>query len=158
MAALNDRNYMVTRVVTDTATIVIYDLGRLKHRLDDPCDWWSVPKNEVLEINQGNALFVATGYDCGFDIEIVTSDPLPDTLVVRALIKNDSGCFFIGAGEYVSGDGFEPKAEHGNVFVDYPAGVYRVSSWMDGPVKVCVQFAKVARFAPNSFTDSPRIG
>src|SRR3954468_18952601 len=114
---------MLTRLSTGTATLVMYDLARLQHRVDDTCDWWSDPDEELAEVNQGNALFVSTGCDGAFEIHLVTSDPPNEgSVVVKALLKNDSGRFFVGAAEYVSGEGREPTAEHGSVFVKYPAG------------------------------------
>ena len=36
-------------IQTDTATLVIYDLMSLKHRINDDADWWSLPENKVEE-------------------------------------------------------------------------------------------------------------
>lgn len=41
---------------TGTASVVIYDLESLRHRLDDDVDWWADPKAELDEINQRNVL------------------------------------------------------------------------------------------------------
>lgn len=48
---------------TDTATICIYDIDALKHRLNDDADWWSVEKDELEEVNKGNVMFVNIGND-----------------------------------------------------------------------------------------------
>jgi len=103
---------MQTRIATDTATIVIFDPERLKHRLEDTCDWWSVPDEEVAEINEGNVLFLSTGTDGVYDVEVGTSEPVAGVNVVEAAIKNQSGRFFVGAGEYTSGEGLEPTANN----------------------------------------------
>ncbi|MBK4561781.1 hypothetical protein JJP84_24765, partial [Enterobacter hormaechei] len=50
-------------IQTDTATLVIYDLMSLKHRINDDADWWSLPEDEVEEINKGNVLFLNVGDD-----------------------------------------------------------------------------------------------
>ncbi|WP_307718144.1 DUF6386 family protein, partial [Enterobacter hormaechei] len=42
---------------------MIYDLVSLKHRVNDDAEWWSLPENEVEEINKGNVLFLNLGYD-----------------------------------------------------------------------------------------------
>jgi hypothetical protein len=39
-------------IYTSTSTIVVYDLGALKHRLDDDVDWWADPTEELVEISQ----------------------------------------------------------------------------------------------------------
>ncbi|WWM60110.1 DUF6386 family protein [Paenibacillus tundrae] len=44
--------------ITDTATMCIYDLGTLKHRLQDTVDWWSIPEDELAEVNAGHCLFI----------------------------------------------------------------------------------------------------
>ena len=42
------------KFTTDTATIAVFDPERLHHRLTDSADWWSIPADEVAEINRGN--------------------------------------------------------------------------------------------------------
>jgi hypothetical protein len=147
---------MQTRIATDTATIVIFDPERLKHRLEDTCDWWSVPDEEVAEINEGNVLFLSTGTDGVYDVEVGTSEPVAGVNVVEAAIKNQSGRFFVGAGEYTSGEGLEPTAKYGNIFVEFPPGIYRVSAWLTG-TKVNLSISPVNEFRRNEFTDSPSI-
>ncbi|MDR6110526.1 hypothetical protein QE451_002187 [Paenibacillus sp. SORGH_AS338] len=49
------------QVMTDTATLCIYDLQALKHRLEDTSDWWSIPEDELLEVNLGNIAFLNVG-------------------------------------------------------------------------------------------------
>ena len=43
-----------TAIRTDTATLAVFDALRLKHRLTDDPDWWSIPEDEVNEINSGS--------------------------------------------------------------------------------------------------------
>ena len=57
-------------VQTDTATLVIYDLMSLKHRIDNDADWWSLPEVEIEEINKGNVLFLNLGEDGTYKIHI----------------------------------------------------------------------------------------
>jgi len=40
----------IISIQTDTATLVIYDLMSLKHRINDDVDWWSLPEDELEEI------------------------------------------------------------------------------------------------------------
>lgn len=58
--------YAMTKILniqTNTATLVIYDLMSLKHRINDDADWWSLSEDEVEEINKGNVLFLNLGDD-----------------------------------------------------------------------------------------------
>ncbi|EOC3625773.1 DUF6386 family protein [Enterobacter hormaechei] len=55
---------------TNTATVVIYDLVSLKHRVNDDADWWSLPEDEVVEINKGNVLFLNVGDDGTYKVYI----------------------------------------------------------------------------------------
>ncbi|WP_276311056.1 DUF6386 family protein [Paenibacillus silvae] len=48
---------------TDTATLCCYDLAALEHRLEDTADWWSIPEDELQEVNAGNCLFLNLGDD-----------------------------------------------------------------------------------------------
>ncbi|HYE20379.1 MAG TPA: DUF6386 family protein [Tepidisphaeraceae bacterium] len=123
---------MRTRFKTDTATLIVVDPACVRHRLDDDADWWSIPADEVGEVNRGNALFVNLGSDGVYDLEITDQVPPPDAARADALIRNESGRFFVGAGEYMTSEGMEPEAAYGNVFVDRPPGTYRAVVWMTG--------------------------
>lgn len=48
-------------VITDTATVVIFDLKAVRHRISDTPDWWSIVQDEILETNSGNIAF----FECG---------------------------------------------------------------------------------------------
>lgn len=50
-------------MVTDTATLCLYDLAALKHRVEDTSDWWSIPEDELAEVNAGHCLFLNLGAD-----------------------------------------------------------------------------------------------
>lgn len=69
-------------MVTDTATLCLYDLAALKHRLEDTSDWWSIPVDELAEVNAGHCLFLNLGadgvYEVGWSLEDVEEDSDPD--------------------------------------------------------------------------------
>ncbi|MEQ9902811.1 MULTISPECIES: DUF6386 family protein [Pectobacterium] len=92
-------------IFTDTATIVIFDLQSLKHRITDTADWWSIEEDEIDEINNGNAVFLNLGSDGEYLINIV--EYLNDYDGV-AYINAPSGNIFIGAGEDTTGGDLEP--------------------------------------------------
>jgi len=90
---------------TDTATLSIFDLASLKHRVNDTPDWWSIPEDEIDEINKGNVLFLNLGTDGEYLVEIIDdTNQEYDTL----FIKVPTGKVFIGAGEDTSGGDLEP--------------------------------------------------
>lgn len=92
-------------IQTDTATLVVYDLMCLKHRIDDDADWWSIPEDELEEINKGNAIFLNLGEDGNYTVHI--KDTLDDS-VGTLFLNVPSGKVFIGAGEDVTGGDLEP--------------------------------------------------
>jgi hypothetical protein len=123
---------MQTRFMTDTATLIVVDPACVRHRLDDDADWWSIPTEEVAEVNLGNALFVNLGCDGIYNLEITGEAAPADVKWVDALVRNESGRFFVGAGEYMTSGGCEPEAVYGNVFIERPPGAYRVLVWIVG--------------------------
>ncbi|MBI0552028.1 DUF6386 family protein [Pectobacterium parmentieri] len=92
-------------IFTDTATIVIFDLQSLKHRITDTANWWSIEEDEIDEINNGNAVFLNLGSDGEYLINIVESLNDYDDV---AYINVPSGNIFIGAGEDTTGGDLEP--------------------------------------------------
>ena len=34
-------------IVTGTATVCVFDPALVRHKLDDDCDWWSLPGAEL---------------------------------------------------------------------------------------------------------------
>jgi hypothetical protein len=143
--------------MTDTATVVIFDPVRLEFKLTEPCDWWSIPQDEVAEVNLGNVLFLGLGSDGVYEIEVVDQLPSDASPVVAANLINDSGRFFIGSGEWTTGDGLGPEEKYGNVFVEYAPGSYKVSSCLIDGYRVFLSIQKTDQFTKNTFTDSPMI-
>ncbi|MNW31595.1 hypothetical protein D3C74_85200 [compost metagenome] len=92
-------------IVTDTSTVAIFDLAAIRHRFDDTSDWWSIPEDELDEMNQGHILFLGVGHDGEFHIEIVDQLENVDGLLH---IKAPSGQIFVGAGEDTTGGELEP--------------------------------------------------
>ena len=93
-------------IVTGTATLAIFDLLALQHRMTDACDWWSLVEDELLEINRGNAAFLGLGSDGIYHIEIVEKLIHYDGFLYLSV---PSGRVFIGAGEDTTGGDLEPN-------------------------------------------------
>lgn len=109
--------------VTDTATLVIFDLKELKHRLLDDADWWSVPAEELREVNEGHAAFFNLGADGRYRVRVSRIDG--DTSGVSCRISCPSGNVYIGAGEEVTSDGLEPDLSRGGKFLEMEPGNYQ---------------------------------
>lgn len=107
--------------VTDTATMCVFDLACLKHRLEDNADWWSIPSAEIQEVNNGNVAFLNLECDGKYAVSIVDTIDVPD---VRVNLKFNSGRVFFGTAEEVSSDGLEPEALRGGMFLEFPVGFY----------------------------------
>ncbi|WP_308352508.1 DUF6386 family protein [Serratia marcescens] len=102
---------------TDTATLSIFDLVSLKHRVSDDADWWSIPEDELEEVNKGNVLFLNLGEDDQYTVRVV--DNISENY--KSLFLNvPSGKVFVGAGEDTSGGGLEPDGS------DYMSGVFLI--------------------------------
>jgi hypothetical protein len=147
---------MRSRFKTDTATLIVVDPACVRHRLDDDADWWSIPADEVGEVNRGNALFVNLGSDGVYELDVTTEFPPSDAKRADALIRNESGRFFVGAGEYMTSEGMEPEAVYGNIFVDRPPGTYRAVVWMIGST-LFVNLTPSAGPAVNALPATPRV-
>lgn len=109
-------------IYTSTSTIVVYDLGALKHRLDDDVDWWADPAEELVEIGRRNLLIAGLGSDGFYDVELVDEESAGQ----RYSLSFPTGRVFIGPGEMLTGGGDEPAPQHGGMFLDYEPGDYTI--------------------------------
>ena len=148
---------MKTKIFTDTATVVIFDPARLHHRRSDDGDWWSIEREELIEVNDGNALFLGVGSDGVYEIEVAGDFSPTACRTVSACLKVESGKLFIGAGEWTTGADLEPEATHGNVIIDVPPGAYQVYAWMRTHSCVCLRLDPVAVFLRNDFHKSQKL-
>lgn len=147
---------MRSRFKTDTATLIVVDPACVRHRLDDAADWWSIPADEVGEVNRGNALFVNLGADGVYDLNITAEYPPTGAKCAEALVRNESGRFFVGGGEYMTSEGMEPEAVYGNVFVELPPGTYRAVVWKTGTT-LSVNLTPSVGPAVNALPATPRV-
>ncbi len=152
---------MITkRIATSTAAFCVFDLEALTHRLADSCDWWSIERDELAEINAGNCLIFGTGYDGGFEFEVTTGSALssPD---VEVVIRAPSGKIYLGAGEDISGEEDQPEenSEHyAGLFLHLEVGNYVVSVKKAGAATIEIGLQPTDREASNRVEQSPRIG
>jgi hypothetical protein len=122
---------------TDTATMCIFDLAALKHRLSDDADWWSIPRAELEEVNLGNVAFLGLGEDGSYSVTIVDHVDGP---TISTNINVPSGQIFLGAAEEVTGDELEPEALRGGAFLRIPTGIYNIRAKRDEN-KISISFS-----------------
>lgn len=111
---------------TDTATLAIFDLHAIAHRKSDTADWWSVPDDELDEVNKGNIAFLGLINDGVYVVNLVDDVDDPD---ITVCINCPSGNIFIGAGEDTTGGDLEPDSSDyisGKIMI-IPIGYYKVS-------------------------------
>jgi len=147
---------MRTTVTTDTSTIVIFDPECMQHRLNEVADWWSLPGDELLEINRANAAFLNVHRDGAYELEVVAHDDSTEA-DVEFVLRNTSGRFFFGAGEMMTSAGLQPEAMYGNVFIEAKPGLYLVRAReRDG--KVSVSLMPTQHDSSNTFSKLLRLG
>ena len=110
--------------VTDTATLCVFDLQALRHRLHDDADWWTVPDEELKEVNDGNVAFIGLGEDGRYKLDVVETLDNGDG---QLYLHCPSGRIFLGAGEEVTSDGLEPEALRGGTFLALVPGTYQLT-------------------------------
>lgn len=112
--------------MTDIATLAIFDLQAIRHRKSDTADWWSIPDDELEEMNKGNIAFIGLGNDGFYTINLCDNIEEPD---VKINISCPSGEVFIGAGEDTTGGDLEPddpQYRAGDI-ISLPIGNYEIS-------------------------------
>jgi hypothetical protein len=140
--------------ITDTATMCIFDLLALKHRLRDTPDWWSIEREELAEMNGGNVAFVGLGSDGEFSV--VNNEDGNFENPVTCHLNCPSGRIFVGAGEEVTSDGLEPECLRGGIFLVRPPGFYVVKVAGNGRKSIQLSIAP-SRHGTNSFDSRLRL-
>ncbi|MCX7290530.1 DUF6386 family protein [Janthinobacterium sp.] len=138
--------------MTGTATLCVFDPALVRHKLEDDCDWWSIPSAELAAVNGGQVAFFNVGGDGAYDLVVHDELAEPHVSVHLAIA---SGRVFIGAGADVTGGGLEPDTAYGGIFVDVPVGACRVQAHRDG-ARISLAFVPDAR-SSNTFGDLVRI-
>lgn len=141
-------------VITDTATLAVFDVQAIRHRVADTFDWWSIQSDEILEVNAGNIAFLNLSEDGKYEVNIVDQLEAPSGGVY---LKVPTGRVFIGAGEDTSGGGLEPDDSDSvqGEFHDIEAGNYLMSYKIEGKA-VFLAFSPSSK-STNVFTDSVRL-
>ncbi|WP_260989847.1 DUF6386 family protein [Paenibacillus xylanexedens] len=114
---------------TDTATLCCYDLASLEHRLQDTPDWWSIPDDELEEVNAGHCLFLNLGEDGTYEVHWNVQETVLETgseAEPRQVyyFQVPSGTVYLGAADDVSGGELEPDELSQGVFLQLKSGNY----------------------------------
>ena len=90
-------------VVTDVATIALFDPVIIEKYKDEEPDWW-IEYNDIKEVQQGQATLVSTGFDGSFCIRI-TTEGLTDTEKLYATHVLEDLAVEVVSGKLYCGDG-----------------------------------------------------
>jgi|SRR5690606_2625852 len=75
-------------VQTDTATVAVFDMGTLQHRVDDDGDWWTMDVSAEPEVAFGKICIVSVGDDGVHQMRVTTEGLTPD----EPLKEGSSSC------------------------------------------------------------------
>ena len=136
--------------VTDTATLCVFDVASLRHRINDDGDWWTVLDEELIEVNEGNVAFIGLREDGKYILEISKSLDGEDCAVI---LNCPSGRVFLGAAEEATGNGLEPVAIRGGTFLTVAPGRYRLTVHRKSERAIAVSLQPTDEVAKNRFTN-----
>ena len=142
-------------VITETATLAIFDLAAIRHRMSDTFDWWSIQSDEIYEMNEGNIAFLNLGEDGKYLVKVLAE--LPNALG-SIFLSIPSGSLFIGAGEDTAGGGMEPDGSDAiqGACIAFAPGNYQMGFAFECGL-IMLSFAR-AESHRNNFSDSIRLG
>jgi hypothetical protein len=142
--------------VTDTAMLCVFDVAALQHRLADDCDWWTVPADELAEVNKGNVACGGLPTDGKYAVNVTAEPPLRVAEV--ALVLNcPSGRVFVGAGEEVTANGSQPRAMRGGAFLKVRPGTYRLTVGRSGEDTLLLHLGECGGVAVNHLKNPVRL-
>jgi hypothetical protein len=110
---------------TDTATLAVFDPSCLTHRLNQNDDWWSVPDQEINEVNSGNICIVGLDEDGIYDVDVKFGDITVQKPSIESLLRGRRR-LYIGPGEDIVAGGIGPDQMRnpGGKFIDVTEGTY----------------------------------
>lgn len=118
-------------IVTDTATIAIFDLASLEHRIHDDSDWWTCELFPELqkELKQNNLYLINTKFDGQFEVAIV-NEPSQSNY---SKLKCRSRKLFIVCGEEIPSEGLTPQCLRGGTEITVESSIVNVAHFTRGP-------------------------
>lgn len=131
-------------VMTDTATLAVFDPALRREPLEGGADWWDLPLNEIPEVARGDMVMLSLGSDGVYQVRITDGEL---TAVERAYaaatigglgLRVASGKLVLGGGEALP-DPDEPpgRVDPRCTVLAAPAGGFNVDAyridWRDSP-------------------------
>ena len=144
----------VFEFVTDTATLSVFDLQALAHRIGDDPDWWCSSEAELAELNAGNAALVGLGADGAF--RGIVSEPGSFVPTYSFVLNCPSGKVFVGAGEETTSDGMEPDCTLGGMLMELAPGSYAFYIAAEGG-ELRLAWERLSGKASNAFESAIRL-
>ncbi|HMA33072.1 MAG TPA: DUF6386 family protein, partial [Chloroflexia bacterium] len=86
----------IVTILTDAATVGIFDPKQLIPHFNDEAGWWAAPTPELQELNKGTLMVVYLGADGYYDLHIHDGILRSNGLAVTAKVRCSSGQLFIG--------------------------------------------------------------
>jgi hypothetical protein len=142
---------------TDTATLAVYDLESLKHRLNDNAGWWADKVACLQEINSGHLIYIRLGSDGVYTVQVKDGLEKNDSLALEFEIQSHSGKIYIGAGEWITSDGYEPDGSEGGGFILCDEGAYQFTVTKIGDFDVHINFSPILHNPNNRYDKVPKL-
>lgn len=100
-------------VQTDTATVALFDMATLQHRVDDDGDWWTIAVSAEPEVASGKVCIVSVADDGVHQVRVTTEGLTPDERayacdVAKCGLEVSSGRVHVLGGEWLPGEGLTP--------------------------------------------------
>ena len=117
-------------ITTDAATIAVFDLEALRHRIDDDGDWWTSPLFPELQAELGghNLYLIDTRADGTFHAKVVQNDRMND----GAYLNTPSRSVYIVSGEEIPGEGLIPECLRGGIELRIDSDCLHVKHTLSG--------------------------
>lgn len=147
----------IIEFATDVATICVFDPERLKHRLSDVADWWTIDSQALEEINKGNAILLDVFSDGYYSIYIHDGPVSSKDRAIEARINCPTGNLYIGPGEMVTGEGLEPDPELGGSMISIKSGNYLLTIANQGIHKIEIGIVTISNDYTNNFSELPKL-
>lgn len=149
---INKNNLISFSVASDVALISIFDPLALEHRFRDRKDWWIDNSELVREMNRGNGIFLATGFDGYFEVLVHGKSPRIKSSVLSMKLVCEGGLMYVGG--YPNDGLSKVQSPFGGDYFSCEKGVYNVEIRKRSNV-IDLSFSQVDIFSRNGFENIP---
>jgi len=130
---------------SDTSTICVFDLESLAHYRNDDGDSWTIPEDEIRELNQGNLIIAGLPNDGVFNVKVSDKGEVNAKHKVVANLKCPSGKVFVGDGAHITGDDIDPTdwRDLCGVILSIESGNYQINISLNKDADITVTFMSI---------------